>query len=250
MTFVVVPQGQGDLSTRSFEVSYRRLRVVGLLAAAALVAWIAMAASWWYVAAQAARVPGLQREIAKLEQDRVRVEQLARIIQRMERQYDQVRIILGVHPDSVASASPASGAAGDSVGAWAPPLPWPLSRRGHVTRGYVTRGYGGRVNGSHPGIDIAVASGTTVRAVHPGTVAEAREDPVYGRFVRVAHPAGYESLYAHASRLLVRTGEPVDTHQPVALSGNTGASTAPHLHFEIRRHGQPVDPRPLLRVDD
>jgi murein DD-endopeptidase MepM/ murein hydrolase activator NlpD len=242
--FVIIPQGAANLNTRTYELSRRRLWVMGTLAATVAAALVTMAATWWYVAAQAARVPGLRREVALLERDRQRVEQLVRVIERMERQYDQVRIMLGAPDTSLSAPTPAGEAvAGDSVAAWAP-FAWPLAGRG-----YLTRGFGGRTGGRHPGIDLAVATGTTIRAVDAGTVLEAGEDPVYGRFVRIEHAGGYETLYAHASRLLVAAGERVEEEQAVALSGSTGASTAPHLHFEIRRHGEPLDPAPLLRID-
>ena len=95
MTFIVVPHGGRDLSTRSFEISYRRLRVVGLLLLIAVLVWAGMALSWVWVAAQAARVPGLERQIGTLEQERARVVQLADALRRLEAQYEQVRQMLG-----------------------------------------------------------------------------------------------------------------------------------------------------------
>jgi hypothetical protein len=95
MTFIVVPHGGRDLSTRSFEISYRRLRIVGILLLVAVVAWLGMVLSWVWVASQAARVPGLQHEIAELEQERARVVQLADALRRLEAQYEQVRQMLG-----------------------------------------------------------------------------------------------------------------------------------------------------------
>ena len=95
MTFIVVPHGGRDLSTRSYEISYRRLRVVGILGLAAVIVWLAMAASWLFVAGQAARVPALEREIRTLEADRARVVQLAEALRRLESQYEQVRQMLG-----------------------------------------------------------------------------------------------------------------------------------------------------------
>jgi murein DD-endopeptidase MepM/ murein hydrolase activator NlpD len=72
-------------------------------------------------------------------------------------------------------------------------------------------------------------------------------DPAYGLFVLLAHPDGYESMYGHLSRVLVLQGDTVRVGQVIALTGNSGRSTAPHLHFEIRRDGRSVDPLALVR---
>ena len=77
-------------------------------------------------------------------------------------------------------------------------------------------------------------------------VTQAGEDPVYGKYVRIRHPEGYESVYGHASELFVISNEEVERHQVIALSGNTGTSTAPHLHFEIWKDGEPIDPRQVV----
>lgn len=248
MTFIVVPHGGGGLSTRSFEISYRRLRVVALLLAAAVVVWAVSMASWVLVAAQAARVPGLQREVAELEKERVKVQQLAGVLARMERQYEQVRMMLGAEALEEARARRAAEEAGsDSLAPESAeatvPSSWPLDRPGFVTREHLAR-----VRGRHPGIDIAVPEGTHVRASGAGTVVEVGEDSVYGRFVRLRHRDGYETMYGHASEVLVARGTRVAQDQVIALSGNTGLSTAPHLHFEVRRNGEPVDPRTLVQA--
>ena len=122
MTFIVVPHGGRDLSTRSFEISYRRLRTVGILLLVAVLLWLGMVVSWVWVAAQAARIPGLKREIALLEADRARVVQLAEALRRLEAQYDQVRRMLGAdQPDQPGSiplpqhdSTAAAGGAGKS----------------------------------------------------------------------------------------------------------------------------------------
>lgn len=120
MTFIVVPHGGQDLSTRSFEISYKRLRVVGILLAAAVVVWLGMAVSWIFVAGQAARVPRLEREIAALEEDRARVVQLAEALRRLESQYEQVRQMLGADDAGADEVSlPAAGQPDE--GAAAPP---------------------------------------------------------------------------------------------------------------------------------
>jgi Tfp pilus assembly protein PilO len=111
MTFIVVPHGGGDLSTRSFEISYGRLRAATIVLVLAIVAWLAMAFSWGYLAAQAARVGPLTAEVRRLEREQHRVAQLASALQRLERQYQQMREMLG------------AGEQADSTTLWIPPAP-------------------------------------------------------------------------------------------------------------------------------
>jgi murein DD-endopeptidase MepM/ murein hydrolase activator NlpD len=75
---------------------------------------------------------------------------------------------------------------------------------------------------------------------------EAGEDPVYVRYLVLEHDAGYRSLYAHASLLLVDRGDTVRRNEVIALTGSTGRSTAPHLHFELIQDGEPVDPLSMV----
>lgn len=249
MTFIVVPHGGGDLSTRSFEISYRRLRIVGALLIFAVVAWLAMTVSWVYVAAQAARVPGLTRQLARLEAERVQVERLAEALRRLEAQYDQVRQMLGADraqgTGSIWLPPPGGDDAaeeeGDSLTA-ALPNAWPLAERGYVTREHL-----GDIPGEHPGIDIAVEEGSYIRAAAGGVVEQAGAHEVYGQYVRLRHPNGYRTIYGHASELFVAPEDSVERHEVIALTGNTGRSSAPHLHFEVWRGGRAVDPWQLLR---
>lgn len=242
MTFIVIPHGEGDLSTRSFEISYRRLRVALFVGIGVALAVFLMAASWLWMAGQAARVPGLNREIAELHRDRARVQELAGVVARMERQYEQVRGMLGADALEEARRARAAQEAGDTAGATLPTA-WPLGAKGFVTREQLTR-----ATGEHPGMDIAVPEGSQVLAAGGGVVAEVGEDSVYGKYVLLRHRDGYESMYGHASEVLVARGAHVAAQQAIALSGNTGLSTAPHLHFEIRRNGEPVDPRTLVKA--
>lgn len=121
------------------------------------------------------------------------------------------------------------------------PTSWPLTERGFVTQPLIE----GMV-GEHPGLDIAVSTGSYIRAAGGAVVAEAGEDPLYGRFVRLDHGDGYTSLYAHASMTFVESGDRVRQNEVIALSGSTGRSTAPHLHFEVLRNNEPVDPLTIL----
>ena len=112
--------------------------------------------------------------------------------------------------------------------------------------GYRTDPFTGQPSG-HTGIDIAVPTGTPVRAALPGTVTTAAYNAGgYGYYVMIDHGNGMVTLYAHNSKLLVRAGDTVESGDIVSLSGSTGRSTGPHLHFEVRVNGQRVNPRSYL----
>ena len=94
----------------------------------------------------------------------------------------------------------------------------------------------------HSGIDLAVPPGSHVRTVAAGVVIYADKNGAYGKLVTVKHEGGYTSLYAHLSELGVNPGQKVDAGQVIGRVGSTGRSTGPHLHFEWRKNGQPLDP--------
>jgi len=97
----------------------------------------------------------------------------------------------------------------------------------------------------HPlGIDIGVATGEPIAASADGMVVFAGGDPccLYGLHVDIAHPEGYSTRYAHLSRVEVSFGQPVALGQRIGRAGNTGSSTGPHLHFELRRNAVVQDP--------
>ncbi|MDI3281188.1 MAG: peptidoglycan DD-metalloendopeptidase family protein [Bacillota bacterium] len=119
-------------------------------------------------------------------------------------------------------------------------LHWPL-------RGRITSWFGKRWGRLHEGIDIAAAPGSLVRAAAGGKVVYAGWAPGYGQLVILNHGGGLSTYYGHNGRLLVRGGQVVQRGEALALSGNTGRSTGPHLHFEVRLHGRPQDPLPWLR---
>lgn len=114
---------------------------------------------------------------------------------------------------------------------------------------------GDRWVSTHSGQDFAVPTGTAVRAVHEGTVVKAGgygagDGPAYGNAVVIKHSNGTYTQYAHLSKVKVSVGQQVKTGERVALSGNTGNSSGPHLHFEVRTtpdYGSSVDPMAFLR---
>jgi murein DD-endopeptidase MepM/ murein hydrolase activator NlpD len=114
-------------------------------------------------------------------------------------------------------------------------LGWPVS-------GPVTSGFGSRWGRMHEGIDIAVGEGTPVRAAAAGTVIYAGWMSGYGNLVVIDHGNGLSTAYAHNSSLAVSVGQSVAAGEVVSYSGNTGNSTGPHVHFEVRVNGSAVDP--------
>ena len=99
----------------------------------------------------------------------------------------------------------------------------------------------------HEGLDFSALRGTPIYAAAGGIVIAAVRTSDYGNLVKIDHGGGVETRYAHASKLLVHVGERVKKGQIIAEVGSTGRSTGPHLHFEVRSNGTPVDPRKFLQ---
>jgi len=124
--------------------------------------------------------------------------------------------------------------------------------RGSVTSwnwpviGTKSQAYGSHNGEFHHGLDIATPIGSLVRAARAGKVTKTDWFGVYGLTVMIDHGNGVETLYAHNSKVLVKVGDLVAGGEGISLSGNTGNSTGPHLHFEIRHDGKTVDPEDSL----
>jgi murein DD-endopeptidase MepM/ murein hydrolase activator NlpD len=114
-------------------------------------------------------------------------------------------------------------------------LDWPL-------RGVLYGRFGKKGREPHDGIDLAAPAGTPVKTGQEGTVLYAGEQKGYGLIVIVQHPNGLITLYAHNRDLRVKTGQTVRRSQVIATVGESGRTSGPHLHFEVRVDGKPVDP--------
>jgi murein DD-endopeptidase MepM/ murein hydrolase activator NlpD len=118
-------------------------------------------------------------------------------------------------------------------------LSWPLS-------GPITSPFGSRWGTHHDGIDIGVNTGTPIHAAAAGTIIYCGQISGYGNVDMVDHHNGMVTLYAHQSQLACRMGQSVSAGQVIGYSGNTGHSTGPHLHFEVRVNAVAVDPMQYL----
>ncbi len=112
--------------------------------------------------------------------------------------------------------------------------------------GRLTSPYGRRWGRLHGGIDLASGIGSPIRAAAGGTVLSAGNEGAYGKAVRIRLPDGTVNVYAHLSAFLVRSGQRVAGGEQIAREGNTGRSTGPHLHFEVRVNDSPINPVPWL----
>lgn len=173
---------------------------------------------------RAALLRGVQERNAALRED------LA------EMQAQQASIRRKLDAQSAAAPVPASGPAqGGGSGALISPID-----------GVLTSSFGSRWGRLHAGIDVAVPIGTPIKAAAGGRVAIAGVVSGYGNYTCIQHSASLSSCYAHQDSIAVSVGQQVQQGQVIGRSGNTGRSTGPHLHFEVRRSGTPVDPASYL----
>lgn len=127
----------------------------------------------------------------------------------------------------------------------AKPTGWP-------TQGWLTSLFGYRNDPftgkrkMHEGLDIAGRTGTSILATADGIVSRAGNAPGYGKLVVIDHGYGFQTYYGHNSKLFVQAGQRVKRGEKVAALGSTGSSTGPHVHYEIRRNGVPINPRKYL----
>ena len=122
---------------------------------------------------------------------------------------------------------------------------WPVN--GELTSGYgYRRDPFTRKRAFHNGVDLAVPSGTPVYAAAKGKVKKVGRNKISGKYIIISHVQEYESLYCHLSDVLLKEGERVSNETLIGYSGNTGRSTGPHLHFEIRENGKSVNPFSII----
>jgi murein DD-endopeptidase MepM/ murein hydrolase activator NlpD len=164
------------------------------------------------------------------------LEQLRRIARNAELLSDSVAILTALVEERRLEAATA-------------PSLWPV--RGPVSSDFgLRRSPDGSGSEHHPGLDIRASAGTPVVASGAGEVLFAGRDPGYGVLVILGHGGDVETLYGHLSAAYVHAGQPVRRGAVIGAVGTTGRVTGPHLHFEVRAHGEPVDPRRYLGRTD
>lgn len=276
INIMIMKQGETDAPVRSYSVPWYapKAAVIGGISMAVLLVITTTFCLYFY---------GQTREIDRLRSDLSSAEAVSQKTDALQKELihhreftRRVAGLLGISVPSFADSVQKEASASGSVGATAildslpgdgqamehdGPLsgtgllvtdcpPDPNNRpRGLPLVGRISRGFAPhQTNPSmrHNGIDLATREGTPVLVTADGVVEFSGEHDVYGLWITVDHGNGFVTAYGHNSLLLLKAGDTVKRGERIAISGNTGISTAPHLHYEIILDGQTVDPSGFL----
>jgi murein DD-endopeptidase MepM/ murein hydrolase activator NlpD len=246
-TLIVVREG--EVQSRTLALSIRRVIVLVGVVLVLPAAMFFAAGRWAGEIGGRERVQALETMVSDLRQENANMAVVAERVAQLETEYRQLKTVMGgdlgaSRRDILLPPLSEEDATARREGEEDAGFVWPV-----VEQGFVTRTFGDTTAApgeEHVGIDIAVPVGSYVRTAQGGVVLETGDDAAYGQYVKVMHDAGISSLYAHNSWLFVSAGDSVEIGEVIALSGNSGRSTAPHLHVEIEREGLQVDPLDYL----
>lgn len=258
LSIIFVPHDRGY--SRTVRTSYRQVKAVGIVIVVCLVAVAGVVGHYTILLKRVHEMEALRSENRVLRGEVERIEELRHRLESYESYVSKINTILGVSTRARGDSAEAGAVEGTS-GARAErvetvshsaaqaltrqpvereiPSEWPLTCRGFITRGYTGESV-------HPGIDIAAPMNTPVRATASGRVSDLGCDHIYGNYIEIQHGESYSTVYGHNASVVARVGQWVGKGEIIAYSGNSGRSTAPHLHYEVRCKGVAVDPQPYL----
>lgn len=260
LSLILVPHD--NATPRNFRISYVMIYAFGVILALAVLTVVMLVASYGKLLLKAHQADILAMENQRIRDQNTEIDSLRMELVRLQALGIQIKNMLGVDlstEDSLLVANLSPNASSPSIAGVidgddveleeqkmllkAIPSLWPI--KGYVTREFHTTG-GDKSEAYHPGIDIAAKRDTPVQASAEGVVIKSEWDEIYGFVVVLDHGFGLTTLYGHNTRNLVNVGDRVARGQTIAFLGSTGRSTAPHLHFEVRKNGVSVDPREYL----
>ena len=251
-SFIVAPHGTG--TTVAFNLP-GRLAILLVILVAAFIAGISFVGiTYTKLALLAVETERLRAENRDLRLRSAKIDQIEEELLRIEQLRREIEAWAGVIPHETVVQAQAEP--------FMMPRVWPRrysydfmegyyrlrDDRAHgmvqPASGWVSRRFtlGSDEGPGHPGIDIAASQGTPVRCALDGTVKASGWDDIYGNVVEVEHNDSLSTVYGHNEKILVKEGEYVTRGQVIATVGNTGRSTAPHLHFEVLKHDAPCNP--------
>lgn len=243
VTIILVPDGteQG----KSWRVRRYALQMAAAAFGLTIIGIILFFVFYGTMVARTAMAERLKAENDELRRYRYKVKLLEDNLMQTRDMVNRLTKMAGIDykfpdlpPDSVLlEATERPGAAVLNRSAANPTIPSGMPVPGFVSRDFIQEG-----GLNHPGIDIGCAIGTPVLATASGVVSFAGTDSIFGNMVIIKHSDSISTLYGHNDTLLVKTGDQIMVGGRIALSGNTGNSTAPHVHYEVRVHDKPINP--------
>ena len=251
---IIHVQRESGLANRTIIFTQRQVRLfrTGAIVLGSLIVFGSI--SWFFLAAQAARVPLLTRKVERLQHDVARVDTLQRSLNELASRFQQVQHMMGnssmtpLGDSSRGKVRAATSATVSGMASTAPlvatapidtivvrPDEWPLPMAGTL------------LPSDSKALEIAVPTGTEIRAAGAGSIVEVADDSTLGKLIRISHRSGYETVYAGASEVRVSKGQHVAAGTVIALSGDAPGTLEPHLHFEMRRHGVAIDASSVIK---
>ncbi len=243
-TIMVIPEGQA--AQRAFRIRQWHLQAGAIAIVIIFLLMILFFASYSKIMVRAALTDKLQQENEQLLKYQYKVKILEENINQMREMVTRLTTLAGIDykfpdiPDDSTLFAAIEGSPAAAIVRSGTDLNMP---QGLPIEGVISQGFQVRSNTRyHPGIDIATPVGTPVLATASGLVVYADFDSTYGNMLVLRHNDTVTTLYGHNESLLVAAGQEVPAGGRIALSGNTGKSTAPHLHYEVRINDEPINP--------
>jgi murein DD-endopeptidase MepM/ murein hydrolase activator NlpD len=253
-SFIIAPHGTG--TTVSFNLSGKVAMVILVLVVVFVAGLAFVGVTYTKLAVLALQTDRLKAENQVLRGENQRINEIEMELARLDELRREIQAWAGVLPEQAEATEPEyTPALLTSV--WPRRYTYAIMKPLYLAQaayphgmirpasGWISRGFipEGGERGGHPGIDIAAATGTPVRAALEGVVMSAGWDDVYGNVIIIEHSDSLTTIYGHNEKIRVKEGAYVTKGQIIASVGSTGRSTAPHLHFEVLINDKPVDPK-------
>ena len=257
VTFIIAPSRAEK--TYQFELPRRVVRLLTVLLVALVIIVVVGGVFYGLLVRDSLLLSKVRKENHMLQERLGEMAELEEEVRQLDQVRQQLYLLAGV-PEEEIETVPEGGVGGSPGNGWGGrrfALDGELTEAGKQSpfvclpaRGPVSRGFAaGEGRGpEHAGVDIAGSEGSPIAAAAEGQVVFAGVDATFGNMLVLRHRDGWETAYGHGQVLLVQTVDSVKVGQTIALLGSTGRSSAPHLHFEMRKDGASVDPADYFRV--
>jgi murein DD-endopeptidase MepM/ murein hydrolase activator NlpD len=257
-SLIIAPHGSG--MTVTFNLPGRVTTALVILLIVFIAGFAFVGVTYTKLAFLALETSNLEAENDALREENKKITALEQEIVRVDEIRRRIEAWAGIVPGRPA-ASGAASAHSQIPNGWPRRYTYAIMKPFHAQRALYPHGMMAPVSGwvsrtflgdgaskpTHPGVDIAASVGTPVRCALDGVVKSAGWDDVYGNLIVVEHSESLSTVYGHNDKILLKEGDHVTKGQVIATIGNTGRSTAPHLHFGVLKRGNPIDPELYIR---